>query len=146
MHDTSASWLMVSLAPSPVMVALMQTAATAPFFLLALPGGALADVVDRRRLLIATQTWMLCAAGTLGVLTLLGLVTPPVLLALTFMIGVGNAMNAPVWQAIIRSWCRARSCPPRSRSGACRSTSRAPWARRSAASSSPRSARAPCSS
>ena len=101
MHDTSASWLMVSLAPSPVMVALMQTAATAPFFLLALPGGALADVVDRRRLLIATQTWMLCAAGTLGVLTLLGLVTPPVLLALTFMIGVGNAMNAPVWQAII---------------------------------------------
>jgi MFS family permease len=101
MHDTSAGWLMVSLAPSPVMVALMQTAATAPFFLLALPGGALADILDRRRLLLATQAWMLLAAAALGVLTLLGRITPGTLLLLTFVLGVGNAMNAPVWQAIV---------------------------------------------
>ena len=55
MHDTSAAWLMTGLAPSPLMVSLMQTATSLPFFLLALPGGALADIVDRRRLLLATQ-------------------------------------------------------------------------------------------
>jgi MFS family permease len=101
MHDTSAGWLMVSLEPSPIMVALMQTAATAPFFLLALPGGALADILDRRRLLLASQTWMLLAAAALGILTLLGRITPSTLLVLTFVLGVGSAMNAPVWQAII---------------------------------------------
>ena len=65
MHDTSAAWLMTSLAPSPLMVSLMQTATTLPFFLLALPAGALADIVDRRRLLISTQVWMLLAATAL---------------------------------------------------------------------------------
>jgi MFS family permease len=55
MHDTSAAWLMTGLAPSPLMVSLMQTATSLPFFLLALPAGALADIVDRRRLLLVTQ-------------------------------------------------------------------------------------------
>src|SRR5207249_2500191 len=59
MHDTSAAWLMTGLAPSPLMVSLMQTATSLPFFLLALPAGALADIVDRRRLLLVTQAWML---------------------------------------------------------------------------------------
>jgi MFS family permease len=99
MHDTSAAWLMTSLAPSPLMVSLMQTATSLPFFLLALPAGALADIVDRRRLLIATQTWMLAAATALGVLTVAGLTGPWVLLSLTFSIGLGNALNAPAWQA-----------------------------------------------
>src|SRR6266404_3537767 len=100
MHDASAAWLMTSLAPSPLMVSLMQTATTLPFFLLALPAGALADIVDRRQLLIATQVWMLVAATALGVVTVLGLVGPWILLAITFLIGLGNALNSPAWQAI----------------------------------------------
>ncbi|TMA84973.1 MAG: MFS transporter, partial [Deltaproteobacteria bacterium] len=70
MHDTAAAWTMATLAPSPLMVSLMQTATTFPFFVLALPAGALADVVDRRRMLILTQAWMLAAATALGVLAL----------------------------------------------------------------------------
>jgi MFS family permease len=100
MHEAAGAWLMTTLAPSPLLVALMQTAASLPFFLLAFPAGALADIVDRRRLLLATQGWMLVAAATLGVLTLTGRVTPDVLLGLTFAIGLGSAMTAPAWQAI----------------------------------------------
>ena len=101
MHNVGAEWLMTTLAPTPIMVALMQTAENSPTFLLALPGGALADIVDRRRLLLFTQTWMLVAAVALGVLTLTGLTTPWVLLTLTFMLGLGAALNAPAWQAIV---------------------------------------------
>ncbi|MDQ3920153.1 MAG: MFS transporter [Acidobacteriota bacterium] len=101
MHNVGAEWLMTTLAPTPIMVALMQTAENSPTFLLALPGGALADIVDRRRLLIFTQTWMLVAAVALGTLTLAGWTTPWVLLALTFMLGLGAALNAPAWQAIV---------------------------------------------
>jgi MFS family permease len=101
MHSTGAVWLMTSLTPSPLMVALVQTATSLPPFLLALPAGALADVVDRRRLLLATQGWMLIAAAVLGLLTIAGAVTPWTLLALTFLLGLGAAMNAPAWQAII---------------------------------------------
>lgn len=101
MHNVGAEWLMTTLAPSPFIVALMQTAETAPAFLLALPAGALADIVDRRRLLLFSQAWMLVAAVGLAVSTLLGVVTPPVLLLLTFGLGLGSAMNAPAWQAIV---------------------------------------------
>src|SRR5947207_12569850 len=101
MQNVGAVWLMTSLAPSPLMVALVQTATSLPFFFLALPGGALADVVDRRRLLVVTQIWMLVAAGALGTLTLAGATTPFALLALTFAIGVGSALNAPAWMAIL---------------------------------------------
>src|SRR3989442_1325656 len=99
MHDTSAAWLMTGLAPSPLMVSLMQTATSLPFFLLALPAGALADIVDRRRLLLVTQAWMLVAAAALGVCTVLGRTGPWLLLSLTFCMGLGNALNAPAWQA-----------------------------------------------
>jgi MFS family permease len=101
MHDTAAAWTMATLAPSPLMVSLMQTATTFPFFVLALPAGALADVVDRRRLLIVTQGWMLVAAAALGTLAVKGAITPSLLLALTFAMGVGAAMTAPAWQATI---------------------------------------------
>lgn len=100
MHDVGASWLMTSLAPSPLMVALVQVATNLPVFLLALPAGALADVVDRRRLLLVTQTWMLATAVVLGSLTIAGTTTPWVLLSLTFVMALGAAMNAPAWQAI----------------------------------------------
>ena len=101
MHNVGADWLMTTLAPSPFMVALMQTAENAPLFLLALPAGALADIIDRRRLLLYTQGWMLLSAISLAVLTLLGLTTPWVLLVLIFCLGLGSALNAPAWQAII---------------------------------------------
>jgi MFS family permease len=101
MHNVGADWLMTTLAPTPLMVALTQTAENAPLFLLALPAGALADIVDRRRLLIYTQAWMLLSAISLAVLTLLGLTTPWVLLSLIFALGLGAALNAPAWQAII---------------------------------------------
>lgn len=101
MHNVGADWLMTSLAPSPLMVSLMQTAENAPLFLLALPAGALADIVDRRRLLLYTQAWMLVSAVALGLLTLFGLTTPLVLLLLIFSLGLGSALNAPAWQAII---------------------------------------------
>jgi len=100
MHDTAAGWLMTSLSRSAILVALMQTASSLPMFLLSLPSGALADVVDRRRLLMVTQAWMLAAAGTLGVLTVLHVTSPWVLLGLTFTMGLGNALNGPAWQAV----------------------------------------------
>lgn len=100
MQSTGAVWLMTSLTPSPLMVALVQTATSLPFFLLVLPAGALADVVDRRRLLLGTQGWMLIVAAVLGLLTLGGATTPWTLLTLTFLLGCGTAMNTPAWQAI----------------------------------------------
>ncbi|MHB8346409.1 MAG: MFS transporter [Acidiferrobacterales bacterium] len=101
MQDVGASWLMTTIAPSPAMIALVRTASSLPIFLLALPAGALADVLDRRLLLLATQFWMLAAAATLGALTITGLTTPGILLAMTFALGLGSALNAPAWQAII---------------------------------------------
>ncbi len=101
MHNVGAEWLMTTLAPTPLIVALMQTAEYAPMFLLALPAGALADIVDRRRLLLFTQAWMLISAIALALFTLLNLITPPILLLLTFSLGLGAALNAPAWQAIV---------------------------------------------
>jgi hypothetical protein len=101
MHNVGADWLMTALAPSPLMVGLMQTAENAPLFLLALPAGALADIVDRRRLLLFTQAWMLVSAVVLGLLTFFGLTTPAILLLLIFSLGLGSALNAPAWQAIV---------------------------------------------
>ncbi len=101
MQDVGAAWLMTSIAPSPATIALVRTASSLPIFLLALPAGALADVIDRRRLLLATQFWMVAAAAVLGALTIAGLTTPGILLTMTFALGLGSALNAPAWQAII---------------------------------------------
>jgi len=101
MQNVGAAWLMTELSPSPLLVALLQTAASLPIFLIALPAGALADIVDRRKLLIFSQAWMLIAAGLLAWLTLTHSVGPWMLLGLTFLLGIGAALNAPAWQAII---------------------------------------------
>src|SRR6516162_2333301 len=101
MHEVGASWLMTQLAPSPLTVSLIQTAEAVPVFLLALAAGALADVVDRRRLLIFSQSWMLAAAAGLGFLTVLRLTTPHLLLAFTFLLSFGSTLNGPAWQAIV---------------------------------------------
>ena len=100
MHDVGTVWLMISLTPSPILVARMQTATSLPFCLPALPAGALADVVDRRRFLLATLGWMMAAAAVLGMLAVIGVTTPWSLLTVTFALGLGAAMNAPAWQAI----------------------------------------------
>ena len=101
MHDVGAGWLMTSLSREPLMVALVQAATTLPMFLLALPGGALADIVDRRRLLIGAQLFGLAAAALLAAMTIGGLTTPIVLLAFTAAIAVGAALSAPAFQAIV---------------------------------------------
>lgn len=100
MHDVGAGWLMTSLSPSPVMVALVQTATTLPIFLLALPAGALADIVDRRRFLIVVQVWMGCVAALLATTVFIGVVSAWSLLVLTFAMGIGAAMMIPAWAAI----------------------------------------------
>lgn len=92
---------MTSLRPSPVLIALVQTATSLPVFFLGLPAGVIADLVERRRLLIVTQTWMLAAAAVLGFTTLAGKTTPALLLGLTAALGIGSALNAPAWQAIV---------------------------------------------
>jgi MFS family permease len=101
MNDVASAWLMTSIAPSPLWVALVQTASTLPVFLLGLPSGALADTVDRRRYFMATQFWVAAIATILCVVILLDRMTAPLLLALTFANGVGLAMRWPVFSAIV---------------------------------------------
>lgn len=101
MHDVGAGWLMTGLTPSPLMVALVQAATTLPMFLLALPAGAMADIIDRRRLLIGAQSLGLLAAAVLAVVTWQGLTTPVVLLGMTLVLGTAAALSAPVFQAIV---------------------------------------------
>src|SRR3954470_1530776 len=101
MTDVGQGWLMSSLTPSPLIVSLLLTAESLPFFLLGLPAGALADIIDRRRLLIVSQFAMLIAVGTLAAVTFTGIATPWVLLALAFALGIATAFNDPAWQAVI---------------------------------------------
>src|SRR5512139_1042253 len=101
MQDVGAGWLMTSLSSSPSMVALVEAADSIPVMLLALPAGALADIIDRRRLLIGVQTYLMIVAGALGIMTLLGFTTAWVLLAFTFSLGIGAALMMPAWSAIV---------------------------------------------
>src|SRR6267143_6458839 len=111
MQDVGESWLMTSLTTSPVLVALVETFGSLPVVLIALPAGALADIVDRRRLLLFMQGWMVVAAGAMGVLALMGQMTPTRLLSLTFLLGIGTAMSNPVWQAITPELVRPTDLP-----------------------------------
>ena len=98
-QNTGAGWLMTSLDPSPFMVSMVQAASMLPVFLLALPAGALADIVDRRRFLIGAQLWMLVMATLLALLAATDALGPWGLLAITFGIGAGTAINFPAWAA-----------------------------------------------
>jgi len=100
MQNVGAGWLMTQLTMSPLMVSLVTAATTLPVFLVILPAGALADLVDRRRFLLITQSWMVVAAALLGMLTLEHFVTPWMLLLFTFILGLGAVMNDPAWKAI----------------------------------------------
>jgi MFS family permease len=101
LQSVGASWLMTTLSSSASLVAGVQAVTSLPMFLLSLPAGALADVLDRRRILIVTQLWMAASALALGVMTLFGLITPAWLLIFTFLLGLGAALNGPPWQAIV---------------------------------------------
>jgi MFS family permease len=101
MQDTAGTWLMTVLTSSPLLIALMQTAASLPVVLLGLLAGATADIYDRRRLLILWQAWMLAAVAILSVITFFGVISPWVLLFFTFALNIGSAMNNPAFQAIV---------------------------------------------
>ncbi len=101
MNDVAAAWLMTTLTTSPVLVALVQTASTLPVFLLGLPSGALADILDRRRYFMVTQFWVAAVAVVLCAAVLLDGLNAYLLLALTFANGIGLAMRWPVFSAIV---------------------------------------------
>lgn len=103
MQDVGAGWLMTTLSPSPAVVALVQSATTAPIFLFALFAGALADQVDKRRFLIIANAVMAAVAAGMAALVVLGAMTPLLLLAFTFALGAGAAFVAPAWQAVVPS-------------------------------------------
>ncbi|CAI2102636.1 enterobactin exporter EntS [Serratia quinivorans] len=101
MRDVASSWLVTDLSSNPSAVALMQTAATLPVFLLAIPAGVLSDILDRRRFLIFVQILLACISGTLLLLSQSGALTVEYLLALTFIGGIGGALMGPTWQSIV---------------------------------------------
>jgi MFS family permease len=101
MQNVGAAWLMVSLGAGPIYVALTQTAASLPYFLLALPAGSAGDIFDRRKLVLFTESWMMGVALLLAILTLTGVMSPWILLVLTFALSAGDAFEAPAWRAIL---------------------------------------------
>jgi len=111
MQSVGAAWLMVSLNAGPSYVALTQTASALPFFLLALPAGALGDIVDRRRLILATEIWMVAISLLLSVITLAGRMSPVLLLILTFALSAGDAFETPTWRAVLPELVRKEDLP-----------------------------------
>ncbi len=100
-QSVGASWLMTSLTPSSQMVALVQASTALPILLLSLWSGAVADNLDRRRVMLAAQGFMLVVSVALAVITFAGWISPWLLLVFTFLIGCGAAMNGPAWQASV---------------------------------------------
>lgn len=100
-QSVGASWMMIALSGSAVHVALVQSSTTLPIMLLALIAGAMADSMDRRLVMLAAQTMMLIASITLAIFAIYGHLTPWLLLAFTFLIGCGTALNGPAWQASV---------------------------------------------
>ena len=101
MSDVAAAWMMTSLTSTPIWVALVQTAANLPVFFLGLPSGALADMLDRKRYFLITQIWVAVVASLLSLTIFLGVLSPELLLLLTFINGIGLAMRWPVFSAIV---------------------------------------------
>lgn len=111
-QEVGGGWLMASLTSSTTLIGLLETALTLPLFLLSLPAGALADILDKRRILIGTQAWMAVVAALMGIVTLAGGMTPVMLLAMTFVLSIGNAVNGPPWQAILPEIVVREELPP----------------------------------
>ncbi|HEY4529948.1 MAG TPA: MFS transporter [Luteimonas sp.] len=100
-QSVGAAWLMTSIAQSADMVALVQASVALPIMLFSLVAGAMADNLDRRRMMLGAQVFMLLVSTALALCTWAGLVTPWLLLLFTFLIGCGAAFNAPAWQASV---------------------------------------------
>ena len=111
MNDVAAAWLMTSLTSSPTLIAMVTTASSLPVFLLGLPSGALADIVDRRRYFMVTQLWVATNAAVLYAVSIMGALTAPVLLMLVFTNGIGLAMRWPVFAAIVPELVSRRDLP-----------------------------------
>src|SRR6266849_3176336 len=111
MQSVGAAWLMVSLNAGPMYVALMQTASALPFFILALPAGAIGDIVDRRRVILFTEIWMVAVAVVLAVMTIAGKMSPALLLILTFALSAGDAFETPTWRAILPELVQKEDLP-----------------------------------
>jgi MFS family permease len=103
MYTVASGWLMTSLDPDPLIVSMVQVANSLPMFLFAIPAGALADIVDRRRLLIFGESAIMITSTAFAALVWLHLITPVSLLALSFIVTVGSAITAPAWQAVVPS-------------------------------------------
>jgi len=101
MQSVGAAWLMVSLNGGPMFVALTQTASALPFFVLALPAGAIGDIVDRRRIILFTETWMVAVALIIALITIGSMMSPVLLLILTFALSAGDAFESPSWRAVL---------------------------------------------
>jgi MFS family permease len=100
-HDNAATYVMNTLAASPFLISLISTVASLPFFLFTLPAGALADQVNRKRLVCAINLWLAIAAAVLAIAGWLQLLNPHLILAGVFLLGVGFAFNAPTWTSIV---------------------------------------------
>jgi MFS family permease len=100
-HDMAATWVMNTMTPSPLFLSLLSTAASLPFFLFTFPAGALADMLNRKKLLCVMHVWLILAAAGLALLGWLGLLNPSVILIAVFLLGVGFACNAPAWTSVI---------------------------------------------
>src|SRR5580704_9120237 len=100
-HDTAATWVMNTLTASPFLISLMATVASLPFLFFTLPAGALADVVDRKKLLVVMNLWLAIAAAALALLSWLHLLSAQVVLVAVFLIAVGFAFEAPAWTSSI---------------------------------------------
>lgn len=100
-QSVGAAWMMISLSASPMLIALVPAATTLPIMLLSLWAGAVADNLDRRKVMIACQSWMLVVSALLAVTAWAGWMTPWLLLAFTFALGCATAINGPAWQAAV---------------------------------------------
>jgi predicted MFS family arabinose efflux permease len=112
MSSAASGWLMTSLDSSPFIVAMVQVATSLPMFLLAIPAGALSDIVDRRRFLLAGELFIMVSSVVFAVLVSRHLITPVTLLLMTFIVSVGSAMTAPPWQAVVSLLVPKADLPP----------------------------------
>ncbi len=111
MQVTTAAWQMATMTPSALMVALVQSASTAPTLVVGLMAGALADIIERRRIILATQVLLIIATAALGATTLSGHLSPGGLLALTFVIGAGFTFYMPAQQSSINELVAKNEVP-----------------------------------
>jgi MFS family permease len=111
-QETAATWVMNSLGASTIFLSLISTVSSLPFFLFTLPAGAMADIVDRRKLICVMNIWLAVAAGLLASFGWLNSLNPYIILTCIFLLGVGFAFNAPGWTAIVPEVSLMKSFPP----------------------------------